>query len=623
MSQGFDLKILSAAYDRGHLVPFIGSGMSTPICSLWEEFVQRLEAPKGGQVDKSSSSNLVQRALFVIQNLRRQGQSVASAIDKAIYLNDSEAIPSSTVTLASVFWPLICTTNYDDIYLRAKLKHFKAAQPKHFEAAQRKKPRKWEAELPRILGRSEEDCRHVLQHLALPTSEVVWALQGFLGAKDGGVRDVIGEANLHHELVVGHAEYRKTAHRAPHFRRCFAELFRTRSFIFLGSGLAEPYFLTLFDEIIELTGPPARPHFAVVEEGKLDPEFMRQQYHIICRTYPKCKHECVSEFLRNFCDAINENRVRPSAWTFQVSSPRIVERQHCRDHFKLIRGVLPAASEIPNSEVVAISCGRKKHEGLAGQHARRGRPLKSPDGKAAIGLRDGAHEWRNDYVVEWKSLERSFGIIARELIDPTEKVKSSSRDRRNPHAVLTSFREFLDLLGLSKKFDAAHVQLLGAGQKKVFHPWVSLLQMARAYGQWFKGNDASSAPNPVCVSVYIADPSIVALMAGGYLDIVEQLDDAPFRVSVEIVDAEGRTDWYHEIRSSSAPIADLCSNLKSGGDPHVYARPNPTLEFQPRPLNEVLKESIREFGLVSGSTLVIDYRSRAGRESAIIPHRTT
>ena len=46
------------------------------------------------------------------------------------------------------------------------------------------------------------------------------------------------------ELVVRHAEYRRAANRVPHFRRRFAELFRTRSLLFLGSGLAEPYFLT-------------------------------------------------------------------------------------------------------------------------------------------------------------------------------------------------------------------------------------------------------------------------------------------------------------------------------------------------------------------------------------------
>ena len=96
-----------------------------------------------------------------------------------------------------------------------------------------------------------------------PAGEAVWALQGLLGPRDAGVKQILGEkfdkARFEQELVVGHAEYRTVANRAPHFRRCFAELFRTRSFLFLGSGLSEPYFVSLFDEIIELTGPPVRP----------------------------------------------------------------------------------------------------------------------------------------------------------------------------------------------------------------------------------------------------------------------------------------------------------------------------------------------------------------------------
>ena len=85
--------------------------------------------------------------------------------------------------------------------------------------------------------------------------EVVWALQGFLGPRKNIADQLRGLTELKSEIVVGHAEYRRTTNREPHFRRCFAEVFRNSSFLFLGAGLAEPYFLNLFDEIIELPAP--------------------------------------------------------------------------------------------------------------------------------------------------------------------------------------------------------------------------------------------------------------------------------------------------------------------------------------------------------------------------------
>jgi SIR2-like protein len=273
-----EVDYLRVAYERGQLVPFIGSGMSVPVCAGWEALVERLEAEAGIDGTRRGSDALIQRALFALQRLRRRGRRIVRPLRRAVYLSESDESPPQTVALASLFWPLVCTTNYDDVYLRAVLGR--------------------RAYAPEILGRSELDCRRVLQHLAFPVGEVVWCLQGFLGGTTGAIQKALAlpaasARRLEDELVVGHAEYRQAAHRAPHFRRSFAELFRTRSLLFLGSGLAEPYFMMLFDEIIELTGPPAQPHFAFVEEGRVDPEFLRSQYHILCHVYPAGKHENV------------------------------------------------------------------------------------------------------------------------------------------------------------------------------------------------------------------------------------------------------------------------------------------------------------------------------------------
>jgi hypothetical protein len=330
MAEGFDIKTLAAVYDRGCLVPFIGSGMSIPVCATWTQFVDELERLTGIDRGAPIKGAEIQRALSALQRLRREGRDIGAAVRAAVYLDDELAKPTHSEALASIFWPLVCSTNYDEVYLRATLLRHRAVR--------------------RVFGRSEADCRQVLKHLSLPDGEVLWALQGFLAPMSTEVKKALGDDfdayRLEEELVVGHAEYRRAAHRAPHFRRCFAELFRTRSLFFLGAGLTEPYFRALFDEIIELSGPPVRPHFAIFEAGKLDPEFMREQYHILCRTYPEGRHDTVSEILQEFSRFICGKRARPHAWRYQVRSPAVATQEHGDPHFEVVRATLPELRDV-------------------------------------------------------------------------------------------------------------------------------------------------------------------------------------------------------------------------------------------------------------------------------------
>ena len=287
------LRQLCAIYDQGNLVPFVGSGMSIPRCVTWEMFVKSLEEQASGYGEFSSPNrDLVRRANVSMRNLRLAGANTAECIRRAVYRDKvpDTAVPPQTKELARLYWPLICTTNYDDVYLLAR---------------EQQRPR---APIS-IFGRSDADCRQVLNHLRFPTREVVWALQGFLRP----THQTNWSEHLERELVVGHAEYRAAANREPHFRRSFTEVFRNSSFLFLGSGLSEPYFLSLFDEIIELNGPPNRPHFAFVETADLDPEFMRQNYHIECMLYPEGEHDELVDRLKRFADSVLGPRVRKAS----------------------------------------------------------------------------------------------------------------------------------------------------------------------------------------------------------------------------------------------------------------------------------------------------------------------
>jgi SIR2-like domain len=589
MTKGFDYKTLSAVYDRGCLVPFIGSGMSIPICATWAQFVERLEKQTGIDDSQFKSRSLIQRALFALQRLAREGGDLGATVRAAVYVDKAPETPTHSEALASVFWPLICSTNYDDVYLRASMKA--------------------RGVVPRIVGRSEGDCRQVLKHLSLPDGEMLWVLQGFLTPMSAQVKAAIGVEfdahRLEQELVVGHAEYRRAAHRVPHFRRCFAELFRTRSLLFLGSGLEEPYFRALFDEVIELSGPPVRPHFALVEEDKVDPGFMREQYHIVCHTYPKGHHATVSQVLAGFSDFIRGPRTRPSGWSFRLNSSARVSTDDCTGgHFEVNRASLPNPRDLMDGQVVAASCGRGEDNNAAASPSTRGVPLLGEQAVSLVGVGSHTPDWINDWVVKWQNTERCYGIVARELTG----VGGSPRDRRSPEAIRKAFRAFLDVVE-AERVEVAHVQLLSAGRHRVFQPWVSLVQMARAYGQWARESSREGGVPRVRVVVYVVDPGVIALLTGGHIDLVEQLEDTHLRISVEIFDARGQAEVHHLIVDPAARIGSLSLFSVPGRMPKLYAHPVPTRKFEPMELGQARPISFRDFGLVSGSTLVVDYRA--------------
>ena len=99
------------------------------------------------------------------------------------------------------------------------------------------------------------------------------------------------------------------------------------------------------------------------------------------------------------------------------------------------------------------------------------------------------YAWRREGVVQWSGLERSFGIVAR-------STQERGRDARTPDAIRASFLEFLDV-AYDHGFKAVHVQLLAAGKKRVFAPWISLVQMARASASGPSGRQAAT---PSCRS---------------------------------------------------------------------------------------------------------------------------
>lgn len=591
MSHSFDPAHMRGAYDQCKLVPFIGSGMSRPACSDWEEFVGALEKVAAlpaaeGLPAPITNTGLIERALAALQELRRIGLALPQVVRDAIYLKQPSSVPDSTLALAQIQWPLVCSTNYDELYLRACAEYLDSRIDR----------KRWPR--IRVLGRCESDCRFLLQHLAFPAQAVLWSIQGFLDPMTQDARDILDpetlRSQLESELVIGHSEYRKTTHQAPHFRRAFAELFRSRSLLFLGSGLTEAYFRFLFDEIVELGGPPARPHFAFVPEGLIDPDFMLREYHILCYPYPSGKHELVIDRLKELKSYLESNRVRAGGWSFAESPQRIGEGP-AQGGFHVMRAGLPGVTELPDNEVVAISCGR-------GGTGVPGKPLVSDLGQRLTGIQPSKFEWLDgsEWVVRWPKHPRVFGVVAR---SSTER----GTDARTPQAILDAFVAFLHF-AQKERYKAVHVQLLAAGEKRVFAPWVSIVQMARAYGDWYRSGPGGH--RRVEAYVYVVDQSVLALLQGGFIDLAQPLQGGRLGINVDTYDASGACSRYHELVSGDDYVGSLKELRNCPEYAHVHALPKPRRDSVPIPCAEVERVSFRNFGLVPGSTVVIDFRDK-------------
>ncbi len=288
----------SVLWRSRQLVPFIGSGMSRMTCTDWAAFVQRLEKEAGlqgagGAADANAAGALVRRADRAVQALAFQDK-LSAACRSALFEGKDQTVPEQTAALAKLSWPLVISTNYDDLFVKASNR---AAPPI-------KRPPNVKPEDGKVLvfGRGVEDCRAVLGGLDVPARPALWAIQGFLGECGPGHR----KTELARQVVVGHHQYQRVMNDDRLFRRAFAEVFRRRSFLFLGSGLQEDYFVNLFGEILHGFGPGPHPHFALMKEGEADPLFLLTRLNVNLVTYKD--HADLPNFLNNLVTKIGEKK---------------------------------------------------------------------------------------------------------------------------------------------------------------------------------------------------------------------------------------------------------------------------------------------------------------------------
>jgi hypothetical protein len=335
---GIELKLstpvrdLALAYGQGLLVPFIGAGLSAPTCPLWPDFVAKLERAAGVSSQDSTISGdaLIRRSARAVRKLRNES-SLADAVRTAIYAeSDRFKPPKATTALANIWWPLVVTTNYDSLFIDAWNKRWIVSEGEPLPQTTEMIP----------LGRGPLDCQRVLNSLRAPDQSLLWAVQGFVGSPD--------EKRLHllcNQLVVGHEEYRRETYAALHFRRAFAELYRSRIFLFLGAGLGDPYFLELFGEIVELLGSVPHMHYAFVPKGKVDSDFLLRRLQIRTLEYELTDNNSHGEhlvaFLSKLEQVIESKRPRTVRWAFRLDARHTIKRRDSKPDVEIVRGDLP------------------------------------------------------------------------------------------------------------------------------------------------------------------------------------------------------------------------------------------------------------------------------------------
>ncbi|MSP60263.1 MAG: SIR2 family protein [Myxococcales bacterium] len=581
---------LLSAYEAGKLVPFLGAGMSRDVCPSWDGFIAALERVAGLPAI-AGSTDVVRRAHHAVRRLRSDGPvRFHAAVTEALGARRAEA-PEQTRALAAIHWPLTITTNYDDLYL------CEARVNQADEVADG-------GEAMSVLGRGAGDCQRVLTSLREPCEPILWALHGFLGGQSRhGRRAGQSEARrqvLAAELVVGHDEYRRVAHRDLHFRRAFAEVFRSRSLLFLGSSLTDPHLLGLFEEILEFAGPNSLPHFAALRKADIsesDRRFLQSRLNIW--VLPLTDHGDLPSLLRALGREIGRGG-RAARWGYTLpgiasdGSEARLEIVNCAD----------AGLPLPGAkECVAVNAGFDRRF----FPSKLGGPLLARARKAGLlpptlqppRLKAGSHVARFDD-------SPFFLVVARGGIEvgPPQKegTGGTSRGQRDVRVLARSTAELLDQ-AVAAGYETLHTEILGGGRRRTFPRRFALIEMVRGFARWHRAR-AVDDRRPVRLVIQVQRPDVLFDLASGRIEVTELLlcDDLRFWIEV----AAGRPEMERQqvFFAGATPIGAVAQAVDVAGEGwSVAVIPRPACDEEPTPLAACGARTLEEAGVVPGCTL--------------------
>lgn len=567
------------AYDSGRLVPFLGSGVSFPACRLWKEFVQELEvkagyAPSRPISDKPTPAEMVRWANKAMQHLRltRTPEELIAAVRDALV--QGTEIPPATAALAQGFWPLVLTTNYDDLFWTA------------FANAQ--------STFMKIMGRSPSDCHAVLSSLRAPSEPILWAVQGFLGQVCAAPLPWNMVDPLSREIVVGHEEYRHVTFNATHFRRAFAEVFRNRSFLFLGFGLQDPYIMDLFGEIIELFGPNPIPHYAFAKRDEVDAAFFAQRFNIIVITYDD--HRELSGLINQLCVDLDAPRPKSSSWACTMSVGKRLYLNDRTEALNVMAGPLPTPSV---HECVAISVGHKDNQIWFGEQSSAMANL--------VEHRVIPQDWQTSKRIQRSPMVFQLGDHPVYLVAARDT--TGERDLRRVSAAV---EELLDVA--SQYHHVVHTGILAAGPRRSVPATFLFTEMLRGYSKWH----SRSHSRKLEVFIHVVAPDVLLCLRSGRIDISELLLCKDLRFWLELEDNQNSVERlpYHCAADTKVLTLVLEACRLTCNTWTVEVTPAPKIGSRPLCAAEIPPDTtLEDIGVVPGSTLRFSFGKAAGVRS--------
>jgi len=567
---------LVTAYDQGLLVPFLGAGMSQDSCPGWKDFIHDLERSAddargsetlntAGSTSESDSGRLIHRANAVIRLLTlKTPTALQASIRNSLYRANGKTESAAEVTasapqtdaLASLWWPLVVSSNYDDLfaqsYVRARQVEAKRALEVGSAASSEYVTTAGfpDDESLQVLGRSRRDCARVLTALSVTAPTVLWAIHGFLPRQTTPKFE-----HLESEMVVGHDEYRRVAHADPYYRRAFGELWRRRSLLFLGSSLSDPYLLDLFSEVQELYGTNPQPHYALVEDDKqLDEELLRTRFNIFVARYGQCGQ--LEDRLVELDKAIQAPRPRATAFSWHYAWNDSSAKSGGAPDLEISHSGLPTM--LGDSEGLLLSAG------FTGKAARTD-PLFFSDGIRRV-LEKVVPELSKQANDAWSEHEET-GVFTLSSASATARRVAAIRPWKTVQSRdLNMLRKLLPAAlnwAVRKNIQHLHVPVIGAGASRHFPAAVALSIIIREHKRW-----RESRGSTLRLTIHVLDATAVFELTSGRLNVPELLasDDLRFWVEFESSVGEVVTDesrFLHEplIVSESMPLTALAKLL--------------------------------------------------------------
>lgn len=493
---------LVSAFEQGQLVPFSGAGLSVPACRLWTDFVGALGEKAGIPFEVGSKTlpdELVMQANKAVARLRARGtNALAKNVREALFNGDPKDPPPQTKALARLWWPIALTTNYDDCYVTA----FREMQGTEVI----------------VCGRNAVDSQKVLTALREPGEPLLWAIQGYLGGPCSKTTDELAP-----EIVVGHEEYRRVAYAEAQFRRAFAEVFRSRSLLFVGSGLQEPYFREMFSEILEIYGPCDRPHYAFIKKGSgLDIQFLATRFQTIVVEYSD--HNELPRWLDQLAEAVKEKKraFRQDRVSFTLREARLDDADIPCSRLSVVRGPLKRP-EPETDTCLAVDAG-----GLGAQ----------------FDFSDPSRRLLDRVEAHGKPVLNGRKYVARYDGQPVFAIRARADGLRPLGVIRPASLELFDT-AWQDGFRHICMQILatgdsGSGRSEVdvppFSGLFSLVESVRAFGQWCN----SHPDRPLELILHLVDLPLAMEITSGRLDLQELLSSKDLRFWAKVIYPDGR-----------------------------------------------------------------------------------